>query len=906
MLAFITFLPLSAVASGWVPNVIHFINHSPAIEPREPVIQVPESVVDSAFTINWSMYDGQQYNFLLEYQLAGETDWHTLYQGTETSFNTSSVALAGGDYQIRLSCNDATCPIQGYISDNITLIAIPVIPVVTSSVNVTPISTGFVINFGQVSQAEYYQLFENERLIETINSEALPADGSPVSLDKQQAAAGDYLYALRACNDAGCSELSASTTVMVYVPAIKPQAPLTSALAYPVNTSLEVFWTQVDAGLTAQYFYRTGQEAEALNEDIYQQAVEITAETELNFDESGYVWLFVKVCDVLNTCSEYSDVTKIQIFTKPESAPEIFTATMYGAPLDTEVKMLSVPVAEDSAPAEEKFVLHWQPSNELAPSPIGYYKLERNGELDRYSFSDENWLNSIYPEGLFKRLLNLNTQGKYKYSIQACNQMGDRRDSAADCGAKASVNIYVDMPIPLVPPPEKVPDNVSVSHYGEVIDNARLSISVETGEKFVLHWQPSDEVAANPTGSYHIFRNGESWLHAYGTATSALERLYPDGWFHRQFTLDTPGTYVYTVAGCNDTGYGRECGPQSPEIEVLVNNNVQPVNPVKNLAVSAYDAPIYSLSQSILLEKNKKFVLHFQHSNEISPPPKGFYKTSVNGELESYNYANDTWLNGLYPDDLFRRLKTLVSAGNYIYTVQACNLTGTKRDDEKDCGPASEPVTVGIYDDLSVFSDSNGDLYFFTPQSQGQKLLKLSLNDGVWSLTELATTLWDSLVSGLSVSDYRLEIGLFSGDDIEDIKLVHSDSTKVLFLMQSASGYDIRLNLAPQSFTVDRAVIETGETVKLNWQMSADFPQAVTYNLFVEKPDGSPRYLFAGNVNGQSHERLINMAGEHKFFVQACESDNVCGATSSLTVTVIQGTVINTELLGVPVISQAN
>ncbi|WP_281556445.1 hypothetical protein [Thalassomonas sp. RHCl1] len=898
-LLFTLLTSLPVASAGWVPNVIHFINHSPAIEPREPVIQVPESVVDSSFTINWAMYDGQQYDFLLEYQLAGESDWHILYQGTDTSFNTSSVALAGGDYQIRLSCSEASCPVSGYISDNITLIAKPAMPVVTLSTAVVTINTSFSLNFNQVPQAEYYQLFENELLIDTITGDSLPADGSSVTLDKQLLVAGDYQYSLKGCNQAGCGDLSISAAILAYVPATTPEAPLTTEKAYPINSPLEISWPQVAEGLTLQYFYSDGLSPDATMVDIHQVGKEITAETVLSFAQTGYAWLFVKVCDVLNQCSDYSEATRVQIFTTPVSAPENFSVSLYGQPVNNESKVLSVPLAGSSSPLEEKFVLHWQPSAEVAPSTIGYYKLELDGVSAATIFGTSGYLKTIYPDGWFHREMYLDSQGSYTYTVQACN----RNDTAEDCGPKASVKIYADLPVPLTPPPEQALTNVSVSLYQAPVDAAADTISVEIGEQFVLHWGQSDEVEPSPTGSYRISRNGESFGTIWGVS-GYLRNFYPDELFHRELSLDTPGIYEFTIAGCNNTGYGIDCGPQSKKITVAVNNTVVPTQAVESFSASLYGEVVNIDSQSILVAKDAKYVLHFQPSEQVSPPNVGSYQLNQN-DSSGVLFSVAPYLQLLYPDGWFHYDSSKSVVGNYRYSIQGCNLIGT----ERECGPVSREVIVGVYDDLSVFSDTAGNLYLFSPQSQGQKLLKLSLLDGVWSLTELAATQWDSLVSGFSLSDYRLEIGLFSGDAVEDIKLDHSDSTKILFLVKNGDGYELKLNLAPEApaiFEADRSEIRVGETVKLSWQMPADDQQAVSYNLFVEKPDGSARYLFAENISEQSHDYLTTMAGEHSFFVQACDQDNVCGETNSFKVTVIQGVVIKTELLGFPVVNQTN
>ncbi len=91
---------------------------------------------------------------------------------------------------------------------------------------------------------------------------------------------------------------------------------------------------------------------------------------------------------------------------------------------------------------------------------------------------------------------------------------------------------------------------------------------------------------------------------------------------------------------------------------------------------------------------------------------------------------------------------------------------------------------------------------------------------------------------------------------------------------------------APWTFTADKPSINAGETVKLSWAMHQNYLLTSTYNLSVEKPDGSARYTFGPKLSTTEFNRLINMPGKHTFFVQACDAQNVCGATNSLVVNV--------------------
>jgi hypothetical protein len=116
------------------------------------------------------------------------------------------------------------------------------------------------------------------------------------------------------------------------------------------------------------------------------------------------------------------------------------------------------------------------------------------------------------------------------------------------------------------------------------------------------------------------------------------------------------------------------------------------------------------------------------------------------------------------------------------------------------------------------------------------------------------------------------------------------------------------------TFTTDKATITEGQTVKLSWAIAAQSQQSVTYNLSVEKPDGSLRYTFQQNTSATTFNHTINMSGTHTFFVQACNGNGECGENSTLTVNVSvqelsqpvtveykQLIFIHTDLLGSPV-----
>ncbi|WP_281556235.1 hypothetical protein [Thalassomonas sp. RHCl1] len=88
-----------------------------------------------------------------------------------------------------------------------------------------------------------------------------------------------------------------------------------------------------------------------------------------------------------------------------------------------------------------------------------------------------------------------------------------------------------------------------------------------------------------------------------------------------------------------------------------------------------------------------------------------------------------------------------------------------------------------------AYQDSDGNLYLRLPESYGSKLLKLSLVNGSWAISEITQDEWSLLA--LSISAFSFETGEFSMDEFDDVRLLNtatSDETLIEYGATLALG----------------------------------------------------------------------------------------------------------------------
>ncbi|WP_281555933.1 hypothetical protein [Thalassomonas sp. RHCl1] len=112
----------------------------------------------------------------------------------------------------------------------------------------------------------------------------------------------------------------------------------------------------------------------------------------------------------------------------------------------------------------------------------------------------------------------------------------------------------------------------------------------------------------------------------------------------------------------------------------------------------------------------------------------------------------------------------LLTAGDYTLTTSVSTGSGSEIE------IVEEVIEFNVISFANrALQDSDGNLYIQLPQSYGSKLLKLSLVNGAWSISEITQEEWDSLV--LSVSTFTFEPGEFSQDEFDDIRLFNTETS---------------------------------------------------------------------------------------------------------------------------------
>jgi|GEM_PF-2340052 len=83
------------------------------------------------------------------------------------------------------------------------------------------------------------------------------------------------------------------------------------------------------------------------------------------------------------------------------------------------------------------------------------------------------------------------------------------------------------------------------------------------------------------------------------------------------------------------------------------------------------------------------------------------------------------------------------------------------------------------------------------------------------------------------------------------------------------------------SFSLSKSTVTDGDTVTLSWQKPSGYTEELYYNVYVTKP-GSNRWKFRSDYKWTSIGRYMEGIGTHKFEVEACNTNNECGPSSSI------------------------
>ncbi|KRD74977.1 hypothetical protein ASE43_17475 [Lysobacter sp. Root983] len=204
--------------------------HPPA---ATPVLTLPATGGDGAYTASWTAVAGAESYFLSESYNGGA--WATSYSGPD--LGKAFAGRAAGTYQHGITaCNAAGCGAWSAAAAVNVVYRPSTAPALTAPAQST--SGAYTVSWGGVAGASSY------RLEESIGGTwAMVHDGSATSKSFVGKNAGSYSYRAAACNAAGCGALSAVVGVTEIDPPGAP--PNLSAPAVNANGSYTVAWTSV-------------------------------------------------------------------------------------------------------------------------------------------------------------------------------------------------------------------------------------------------------------------------------------------------------------------------------------------------------------------------------------------------------------------------------------------------------------------------------------------------------------------------------------------------------------------------------------------------------------------------------------------------------------------------------------
>ena len=199
-----------------------------------PSITSPATAVNGNFTVTWGSVSNTT-AYKLEQQIGSGT-WGEIYSGTDQSKAFTAMAAGSYGYRVR-ACSSSGC--GGYSATTLTTAVYAPGAPAAPTVPGTATSSSYAVSWSAVSGATEYRLEESANggtwtQVSASSSTSYAASGR---------ASGSYAYRLQACNAAGCSGYSATSTVTVTLaPTV---APTVSAPASSSTGSYSVSWGAV-------------------------------------------------------------------------------------------------------------------------------------------------------------------------------------------------------------------------------------------------------------------------------------------------------------------------------------------------------------------------------------------------------------------------------------------------------------------------------------------------------------------------------------------------------------------------------------------------------------------------------------------------------------------------------------
>lgn len=261
----------------------------------------------------------------------------------------------------------------------------------------TALNGNFTVTWGTVSGATSYTLEQSA------NGGAWGDSYTGAALSKAftNIGAGSFSYRVKACNPAGCGDLSGVGTVQALYPPAAPSAPGVPAQSF--NGSYAVSWTAVATATS----YRLEESVNGGGWGLIQDAA--STSRSITGKAAGSYAYRVQACNAAG-CSGYSGTAGVQVIEAPTGAPAL------------------------SAPADGgtgAYTVSW-----TSVATATSYRLEENTNGGGWTL--------IQDGAAASRAISGKPAGSYAYRAQGCNGAG--------CGPYSNVaTVTVGPPVPAMP-----------------------------------------------------------------------------------------------------------------------------------------------------------------------------------------------------------------------------------------------------------------------------------------------------------------------------------------------------------------------------------------------------------------------------------------------------------------------
>ena len=714
-------------------------------------INVPATSYNGNVNVSWVAAGATSY--LLEYQKNGTGDWVDAYKDSATQATVSN--LTDGDYVFRVSAFYDTT--QGNYKAASIVTKVSLTPGAASAITV-PTSTvtdrTFPISWPIVSNAKTYTLQEGRLSGDgqyslgwaTIdeNISAKNSTDSEITYHHKAPKGGLYKYQVKACN-AICSDYTISNRVSVVEP---PLSIGNLTLTQPIENknSLIVSWDTVDKAT----FYNVEMNVDKTDWQPAKLELDTTSHTVAIESVNASYQFRVSACNVAG-CSEFTLSPILPILFAPK-APE----------------MISVP---DSLVTNGQLEVRWAASVEAT-----HYILEE--KLD-----DNIW--SPPPSDEFLKFTELTDikitrsnlpDGEYTYRVAACKELFCSDFVTSD------VVTLVTAPSP--------PDSVSVENtqlgklnifWDEVAEatSYKLEWSVDNGE-----WTILGENIEETTLEHAIKLSGN-----YQFRVASCNELCGNYTYSPNIEYRDPFSYVDGLIPHGDFESGNDFSGRNSNV-VTSFETVSPIAGDRSLKVNAngWDYIFYKAKN---FTESNGFISNAQLT--------GFIKSSRQLRITvRVSYVGGTWSDSSSNSQVIGDFNEVVPISVAVETDTSRQVSLISLYIASGCGTCENPAEF-IVDNIqlqtvesskSIYQDEAGNLYFKLPESHGSKLIKLiALASGEWQIVEITQEEWDALT--LTISDFKLDFGEFSSDELEDIRVLDSNEKVLVTLIQTEGGYSI-------------------------------------------------------------------------------------------------------------------